>query len=193
MSMAEAFGRLPIGSRKSDDAMEVNRHIQGNGLYGSVVSVMALGLMVAGSLEATGQPRVMNDAEMDEVCAKGTAGIDISMASVQEMVFQFQRHTSFGTVTGAGTIRTEFLPSASQASQALHAMAASASPLANVTGLEPLQFQVVGATVRMIGDVNIAVDAAPRALRALENRLVLPGGLTSPNSALYPLGASIGN
>lgn len=167
--------------------METKRQTHRSKCDSAVGHWILLGLLVLATSEVVAKPRVMSDAEMDEVCAKGTEGIEVSMVSVQEIMFQVQKQTSLGKVSSSGTLKTEFLPTSSSSQ-----ITTTASASALGTGVSPLQIQITGGTVRMLGDVNVTVDALPRALRALENRLLLPGGLTA-NSVLRSLGGNLGN
>jgi hypothetical protein len=149
------------------------------------------------------QPRLLEDEEMDQVCAKGSTGFDVDPAALQQMVFDFHRQTSLGLVTVSGKISTEVIanPSgkpqillglpgavaggggtAARSAMAPAAMSAASGSSAGVTALDAIQipttdFQVVNGIVRVRGDVNVEMQTLPSVLRALQqNRLLLPAG-----------------
>ena len=125
------------------------------------------------------QPRVLADEEMDQVCAKGSTGLSVDPAALNQMFFEISRQTSLGQVTGSGTVSVEVIPNPSGKTQVIvgapsnipsGTQAALGSSLAT-------SLQVVNGTVRISSDVTIAMQMLPSALLALQqNRVVLPPG-----------------
>ena len=129
------------------------------------------------------QPRLMADEEMDQVCAKGSAGLTVDPVALNQMVFEFSRQTSLGQVSGSGVISVEVIPSASGKSQVLLSPPKTGSGGAQTTAgstpiaIPPTDLQVVNGTVRVSGNLNINMQVLPSVLSALQqNRVVLPPG-----------------
>ena len=133
------------------------------------------------SLQA--QPRVLADEEMDQVCAKGSAGFNVDSVALNQMVFDFSRQTSLGWVSGSGSINVEALSNPSGKSQI------SVGPQTTTGSALATDLQVVNGTVRVTGDVNINMQTLPAVQRALQqNRLVLPPGLNLWAGAVAGMG-----
>lgn len=134
----------------------------------TILRVLVLLLAVAPGLQA--RPRVMSDAEMDEVCAKGSTGFEVDPVAVNRLVFEFSRPTSLGHVSANGTISVEVLPNASGRTVIM------GPPITSPNGA-PTSIQVVNGTVSIREDVTVNLETLPGMLRALQqNRLVLPAG-----------------
>ena len=59
------------------------------------------------------RPREMADAEMDQVCAKGSTGPSLNPVAINQLVFQFTQATSLGQVSGSGSVLVQVSPNAS--------------------------------------------------------------------------------
>jgi len=153
----------------------------------------------------------MADAEMDQVCAKGSAGLNVDPAALNQMVFAFSRQTSLGQVSGSGVITVETIPNSASKSQILlgppvtapsgaqttpgaalaraaGAAGGGAVPL-DASGILPTNLQVVNGTVRVTGDLNITMQTLPSVLSAMQqNRLVLPPGFNPMAGTLPGIG-----
>src|SRR5580765_8021740 len=70
-------------------------------------------LLIALSPMLQARPRLMADEEMDQVCAKGSAGLNVDPVAISQMVVAFSRQTPLGRVSGSGSIRVEVIPSSS--------------------------------------------------------------------------------
>ena len=130
------------------------------------------------------RPRLLADAEMDQVCAKGSTGFNVDSAVLNQMIFDFSRQTPLGQVSGSGAISVEVIPNTTGKSQIL----VGAPPTVGTpttTGATPIvipatNIQAVNGTVQVSGDLNINMQTLPGVLRALQqNRLVLPPGFNS--------------
>lgn len=121
-------------------------------------------------------PREMNDAELDEVCAKGSAGFDLSSVAIHDMLLSFSRESSLGLVSGSGRFQIESSAMGSGQTR----ISIGGQPVGTgtmTTGAEAptISIQTVRGTVRITGDLDVAVDAVPQTLQAIErNGLVIP-------------------
>ena len=177
--------------------------------------LMASGLawLCAMSPMLQAQPRLLADEEMDQVCAKGSAGLSVDPVALNQMVFEFSRQTSLGQVSGSGAISVEAIPNSSGKSQfllgpplavpggaqppagsalapraAASAASAGAVPL-DAIAIPPTDLQVVNGTVRVRGDLNVTLQTLPSVLSALQqHRLVLPPGFNPLTGAIQGVG-----
>ena len=141
------------------------------------------------------QPHVMADEEMDQVCAKGSTGVDVDPVVLNQMVFEFSRQTSLGLVSASGAISVEMIPNSSgkspifQGTPITVASGTPTTPGSTPITISPTDLQVANGTVRVTGDLNINMQTLPSVLRALQqNRLVLPPGF-SPWAGIQGMGA----
>ena len=155
----------------------------------------ALALFCVGSPLLQAQPRLMADEEMDQVCAKGSAGPSVDPVVLNQMIFNFSRQTSLGQVSGSGAITVEALPNTSGKSQILVGPTppvAGGTPIA--AGSTPItipttDLQVVNGTVRVSGDLNITLQTLPGVMHTLQqNRPMLPTGFNSLAGTLQGIG-----
>ena len=140
------------------------------------------------------QPHLLADAELDQVCAKGTAGFNVDPSAINQMIFSFSRQTSLGQVTGSGSITVEVIASAAGKSQitlgpslTIPGGAPTATGATPIT-ISPTELQVVNGTVQVSGSLTIDMQTLPSVTRALQqNRVVLPPGF-NPLGAMSGLG-----
>jgi hypothetical protein len=167
-----------------------------------IPSCVAALLAFSPSVQAT--PRMMDDDELDQVCAKGSDGYEVNAVAVHQMVFDLHQQTSVGRVNCTGVIVTEVLPGESGRTQVTlgsprlaagntpsstrhilitSPVVQSARSAAASAGVDIIStdIQIVNGTVRIRGDINVDVQALPGSLRALQqNQLVLPRGFNLP-------------
>ena len=145
-----------------------------------LLAPVCLAVLCAVSPVLQAKPRVMADAEMDEVCAKGSTGFNVDSAALNQMVFAFSQATSLGQVSGSGAVTVEVIPNASGQSQFLIGTPTTAGATLAT------DLRVVNGTVQVTGNLNINMQALPSVVNALQqNRLVLPPGFN-------PLGLGVG-
>jgi hypothetical protein len=182
---------------KTFEPVDTLRAVMINLTWRALLMPPCVAALLAISPPAQAQPRVMEDDEMDQVCAKGSDGYEVSAVAVHQMVFDFHQQTSVGQVNCTGVIVTEIIPNVSGNTQITVGPARSAagssqsatrttlttvvSPSATAIGagfeISPTDIQIANGTVRIRGDINIDVQALPGSLRALEqNRLIMPAG-----------------
>jgi len=120
-------------------------------------------------------PRLLADAEMDQVCAKGLADYSVNSVAFNQMFFNFSRATSLGQVSGSGQLNLSLIPSVSGKTQISFG---SPSPAGTTPVTIPAtDIQVVNGTVQVTGDLTINMQTLPSVMRALQqNRVVLPPG-----------------
>ena len=112
--------------------------------------------------------REMNDAQMDEVCAKGTTGFDVDLTTVQQMVMNFSQNSAVAQVSGSLLWRVE----ANTTDPARVQVTVGSQPVALNTSfttetLQPIQIRAVDAAVRATGDLNISIQTSAALTRAL--------------------------
>ena len=121
------------------------------------------------------QPRLLADAEMDQICAKGLPDYSVSSVAFDQMFFNFSRATSLGQVSGSGLLNLSLVPSVSGKTQ-ISFGSPSAAGTTPVT-IPATDIQVVNGTVQVTGDLTINMPTLPSVMRALQQtRVVLPPG-----------------
>lgn len=128
---------------------------------------MALAL-AAGAAHAGGRP--MSDAELDAVHGRGAPLSALETVLLQDLHVRFQTMTPAGPVSGGAALRVEMGPTVGPATH-VSVGGLSSSPL------PPIQVSTRNAHLRISGDLDIALSALPKALRALEQNSLLPGAL----------------
>lgn len=152
---------------------------------------VCLAVLCVFSPKLQARPRLMADEEMDQVCAKGSTGLNVDSLALNQMVFEFSRQTALGRVSGSAVISVEVIPNALGKSPLMLSPAmtvpggvrsaqarAMAAPAAfDAIDIPPTNIQVMNGRVIVRTDVNINMQTIPSVLRALQqNRLVLPSG-----------------
>ena len=150
---------------------------------------LALLCIFAPALQA--KPRVMADEDMDEVCAKGSTGISVDSVTLNQVI-SFSQQTSFGMVSGSGTISVEVIPNSAGKTTVF-----SGSPVtvgvptksgATPIAISPTEVQVMNGTVQISGSLNVNMQTLPSVQNSLQqNQLVLPPGF-NPFSGVQGIG-----
>jgi hypothetical protein len=138
------------------------------GSFRLVVTTLVAALVWPGPWSAPAAPRELSDAEMDEVCAKGSTGFDVDLRTIHELVMSFTHHTAVAQVAGTILWRVE----ANTADPAQVQVLVGSQPLAPNTPLtlqaiQPIQIRAVNAAVRVTGDLNLSIKTSAAMTRTL--------------------------
>ncbi len=151
---------------------------QGPAVLVATISVVLGGLWWTGDAQAA--PRELNDAEMDEICAKGTTGFDVDLATIHEMVMAFSHHSAVAQV--AGTILWTVEANTTDPAQVQVLVGSQpVTPDTPITpqAIQPIQIRAIDAAVRVTGDLNISVKTPPSITRVLERQQAMLAGMGS--------------